>query len=346
MLAHGGKQKKILDNHTQPAPEDKCIIQQPIFHFSRLHPARFWANLLFFRHLLKLKPTLVIVATFELLPAAVLYKIWKKVPLIYDVQENYYRNIAYTSVFPPLIRHVLAFGLRAIERLAHPFINHYLLAEDCYLEEMPYLRPKSTVIANKFLKKAIQDISNKKPGFCFLYCGTISAEYGVFRALKFIQNFRKVCPETQLKIVGFCPRKADWLLLKKHTDHLDFVEIQGGEQIIPHDLVLEAMQQADFLLMPYYLNKSVAQRIPTKLYEALALKMPMLIQPNAYWQKYLDQYSFQAALWVDFDNWNNLQDIYQQLQTRSFYQNNPEIQGIYWEEEGEKLYEVLKKYLN
>ena len=123
-----------------------------LYTFPRLSLKRLTANWYFFLLLWNLKPNIIIVSTFELLPASLLYKLLFRVRLGYDVQENYAFNVYYSKVFPYLLRPILYFWIRLLEIFAHPFINFYLLAEDCYALEIPFMKSKSYLLPNKFLQ--------------------------------------------------------------------------------------------------------------------------------------------------------------------------------------------------
>ena len=337
ILAH---QAKANANST----DQKDILQESLFHFSRLHPKRILANWLFFRRILTIRPKVLIVTTFELLPAALIYKLLYKTVLIYDVQENYYKNITYTKVFPPVIKNILAWLVRSIERVVHPFVDHYLLAEDCYWDEMPFMQSKSMIIRNKFSRKQLPKHLPKKKGFNFLYSGTISRDYGILEAILFLQNFREVCPEAQLKIIGYCPQKSFFKEIKSIAERFDYISLEGGADPVPHEKIIDAMQYSDYLLMPYELNQSVVNRIPTKMYEALALKTPMIIQENPFWQQFLGKFPFQSAIWIDYYNFSQIEKVLNQLKNTHFYKGIDTVEGIYWEEEAEGLRVLLERY--
>ena len=326
---------------------NKKIFQKSIFHFSRLHPRRFLANFILFKHLWKIRPKLVIVATFELLPAAVLYKLVYKTVLIYDVQENYYLNIAYTRVFPPVLKNILASIVRAVERVAHPWIDHYWLAEECYLEEMPYTQKKGTLIRNKFKRSQLPASVEKSSSdqIQFLYSGTISEDYGIFRAINFMHQLHQVYPFVHLKIIGFCPQEITLRKLKAKLQEVTYLSLEGGESTVSHERIIRAIQESDYMLLPYYQNRSVEKRIPTKVYEALALQIPMLIQENAYWKGFLNQFSFEVALWIDFDDLSGIEETLKRLKKTVFFHSVDTIRDIFWEDEFKRCLYLLDKFL-
>ena len=88
-----------------------------LFNFKRLSFSRALANARVLKLALRLRPSVFILSTHELLPAAFLIKQLCGARIIYDVRENYYRNIRYTDAFPVAVRKPLAAAVRAGQAL-------------------------------------------------------------------------------------------------------------------------------------------------------------------------------------------------------------------------------------
>jgi hypothetical protein len=56
-----------------------------------------------------------------------------------------------------------------------------------------------------------------------------------------------------------------------------------SQQPVPYKTVLSALDEADLALLCYEPNKSTEACIPAKLYECLALGVPVLLPPNQLW---------------------------------------------------------------
>jgi hypothetical protein len=293
-----------------------------------------WANLTFFLALWRAKPAVVVVATFELLPAGVLYKWLRGGKLGYDVQENYVYNVLYTRVFPRFLRAVLAFCIRLIERCALPFVDFVWVAEECYLAEMPFLKKKAIFLPNKILRDSILPYPNplqKEEGFIsVLYCGNVSRDYGVFEAVEWVAGCRQVLPTLKLCILGHCPRDIDRNDLEKIASQHDFVTLRLSDSPIPHATILDAMAKADWLVMPYQINRSVAGRIPTKFYEALALGKRMIITEHAVWQYFMAQFPEAVIIWKGRQDANELA---KEILEKQAILPTPQTEGVFWEGE-------------
>ena len=92
----------------------------------------------------------MIVNTHELLIVSVIIKIIFGSKILYDIQENYFRNIWYQNNYKWGIKHVLAIAVRMVEWVCMPFLDHILLAEVKYREELPFPGKNCTEILNKY----------------------------------------------------------------------------------------------------------------------------------------------------------------------------------------------------
>ena len=324
----------------------------PLFNFKRLNYRRIFANWQIFILLREIKPALIIIATFELLPAAIIFKLFYKTKLVYDVQENYARNVLYTKVFPFWLRYPLAGIIRLFEKTAHPFVSQYWLAEECYIYEMPFVAKKAIVLENKFkihsqsllkdtLKKENDDTTLK-----LIYTGTIARDYGIFRAIYLTEKLHKINSSVSLTIAGYCASKKDLEEINTLLQDKSYIKMLGGDNLLPHHVILEEMQQSDVVLLPYYINKSVENRIPTKMFECMALSKLMLVQQNPVWQKYLEKYDTSFAYFIDYDHLVDLEKHLSEISKKRkdiLNVNKENLRGIYWKEEELKLIEAFKK---
>ena len=109
------------------------------FSFKRNSIKRLIVPIHIFRKLLKLKPELIIVTTAELLIVSILNKILFGTKIIYDLQENYYRNIAFTDAYPSMVRYPIAIITKIIEYVTSVFIDHFILAEKVYEKQLKFI---------------------------------------------------------------------------------------------------------------------------------------------------------------------------------------------------------------
>lgn len=304
----------------------------------RLGIWRFFAGFKVFNQLLKLKPDTIIVCAVELLPFALLFKFLfnsklNKVKLVYDVQENYGFNILYQDNYPKFLKKILAFLIQIFEKFSSSFIDLYLLAERCYLEEMSFLQKTNYIfLENKFLPNNSHkdefynsDYLEKKE-IKFLLYGSFSKAYGTLEGIMF---FKKIEKELQkegfsatLVLAGYCSDRNYSQKIKEFSENENSILTvnQAIDKPISHTILLQELQKTDFVILPYLFNKSTQNCIPTKFYECLAYKKPMLISKNSNWEIFINP--LEAGIFIDFemeDSEDKIQIIIQKILSQRFY---------------------------
>jgi glycosyltransferase involved in cell wall biosynthesis len=324
------------------------LIFHPIFNFKRLSLSRLFAPWKLFKILLKVKPHIIIATTFEILIVTILYKILFGAVMLYDVQENYYRNILYNKTYPPLIRNILAIYTRLIEYISRPFISQYILAERNYEKEFSFSKGKSIVIENKYKNLPGEQpvLSRIRPRsrtpIRLLYSGTISEEYGIFEAVNLAEKLHETDYHISLEIIGYCSKIQTLTELKRRIDGKNFISLTGGSSIVNHQIIIKAINKADFGLLSYQPNKSTENCIPTRLFEYQAHLLPMIIQENKLWEEICKPY--QSALFINYRNFDH-HSLLRQMTHTVFYPKGP-VQDIFWKSEEPKLQNLIAKYLN
>jgi len=321
----------IIGFSVKKLPELKNIKFHPVFDFDRLSSKRLFASVTVFKLLLKLKPQLTIVTCAELLIVTSLYKILFGGKIIYDVQENYYRNIRYTNAFPTLFRYLLASIVRLNEWICAILVDYFILAEKVYVKQLSFIGEKFLVIENKANipdKLRPQKSDNK---LSLLYSGTIATHYGIFEAIAFVKKLHERDGSAKLRIVGYAPDKRVLKRIKPLIADKDFIQLITGLQPIPHKKILQEMMNANFCLLPYLPSKTSEGRIPTKLYECLAMKKPMIIQQNKTWDQII--LNNEAGIIHDFTS-DYLPD--QLFRDTKFY-SIPSTVNFSWDGEKRKL---------
>lgn len=328
----------IIGHQSNDVPEE--VIQfHPIFKFSSISNKRKRAGFQFLEKIKIIQPDLLIVHAPELLWFAVYYKLTRGIKLVYDVRENYWRNIVYQSNYKGLKKWILALGVRLTERLAVKFIDAVFLAESCYAEQMPFFKEKATILENKFknhfgLKS--KETSRINLPIKVVCTGTLSEVYGIERAILWVIKLRALGYDITLTLIGKISTKAFKNKITSYLKDYPFIRLFGNGELIPHHQILKELVEADVSILPYRPNKSTEDCIPTKLYEGIALKTPMLVQNNQLWEELCKPY--RAAVFTDFQLDNAEVDLKKIIETRFYPQ---EIgKEVMWEKEEGKL---LKK---
>jgi len=317
----------------------------PIFDFPRLSLGRFLAPYRLFQYLVKVKPTIVIFSTPEIQHIIFLYKLFFGCKVIYDIQENYYRNIRYGRNYIKIFRYFFSNLVRMVEIAGSGYLDAVIYAEQGYRKELPNcLGKKATVIRNTynniFEEKVIK--KNRKEDITLLFSGTIAESYGIFSAIQFIDLFHKKYPAVKLLIAGHCANKSVFKEVLLQIKNKPYIQLIGGSELVPHEDIIRLIQSVDFGLVCYNINPSIENCFPTKIYEYMANKLPMIVQDYYPWSSFCLKYN--AAIEVNFEN-IDYDKLYAQLLKESFYtQDLPD--EIFWQKDEKKLLGLIDDFLS
>ena len=329
----------------------------PLTAFPRISFGRLLAPLKILRILYQVNPQILIVNTHELLIVAVLNRILFGAKIIYDVRENYYRNILYAESFPVLLRPLLAGWVRLKEKVASPLFHHFFLAENGYQKEMSFFRNRSTLIENK-AKVPPGLVRTHEPGkIRLLFSGTLAESTGVFQAIGLAKKLHALNDAIQLTLIGYCAKSETLKRIHDEIKGSAFIHLHGGNRLVPHPEVIEAIYASDFGIVCYPPSRHTENAIPTKLYEYLACRLPILLQHHRPWVELGSRY--QACIAIDVPS-ADPGALLQQIQS-PFYTTPPadlsaeaasakaeavsaEV-GVTWESEAEKLLAALENII-
>jgi len=301
-------------------------------YFSSTHILSTWGRIVsqfhFLRALLKVRPELLICCTYEFLPLAGLLKRVLKYKIIYDVQENYVANLDLNPTLSEGKIIVLANLIKAFEASAK--IDLYLLAEKCYVKEMPKKHP-FLVLENKFsgtIKITNQiNFSQEKAAYRFLISGTLTPTYGILKAIKWFKILLQKYPKSNLQIIGHCTLFTFQEELELACNSCPQIDLFYSNSPLDYSLILAAYKDKDFNLLPYQDLPQLWDKMPTKLFESAALGLPVLISNNPYWKEFISPFS--GGFTVDFDHPNLALEQFVDAITKTYFSHTPD-QSIYW----------------
>lgn len=312
----------------------------PVKKFHRLSFSRVVAPLKISLKIYQVKPELLIVNTHELLIVAALNRIFFGTRIVYDIQENYWRNILSTNSFPRLFRPLLAAWVRLKEKLTSPLFHHYFLAEKSYEKEIGFVGKKYTVTENKVLLPPNFVRLPDPEKMVLLFSGTLAESTGVFRAIEFAKKLHELEPQIELLIIGFCAVKNTLEEIKLAIRNHPYITLRGGHELVPHSEILEAISTANFGIISYPLSPHIADKTPTKLYEYLGCGLPILLQNHPPWVEFCKL--FGEPLIIDFKNYLASQ-ILTQLKSHTHKSPSDNRQGLLWSAEEKKLIEAIDR---
>ena len=318
----------------------------PLGQFSRISWKRFFAPLKVFKILVKVKPQLVICNTHELLIVTWLYRILFGAKIVYDIRENYYKNIRYTQVFPPLLRPFIATWVRIKERLAALTYHQFIMAERVYKEQMLFIPERAVVIENKYkpMGEAERIARPLLPDTLdLIITGTISRSNGVFEAISIAKSLHEIDSQIRLKIVGYCALKADLVALQEQIKDLEFIELIGGDFLVPHPQIVEEISKADYGFVLKKPNNGVNDdKVLTRLFEYTANHLPILLLNNPHWVSFCQEYN--AAIPIDPAHYE-AKALLATMKSGEFYTMGDTNNSL-WNNEEPKLLSTISKLLS
>lgn len=319
----------------------KNIELLPLPTFKRLGLKRFLMPLIVFRYLIKLKPELVVVNTFELLIVTITNQIIFGGKIVYDLQENYFKNLVFQNNYPPIIKHILAGLIRIKELLLSPFIHHYILAERGYKQELSFIGNRFIIVENKaIVGEQFHQKKTNSNNVKFLFTGNISENSGVLTALSFYNRIRKAIPNSSLTIIGHCPSSS--FLKKLQNEAKEEVELIVSSTPVDHSKITEQITQCDFGIVSYKINPSNENCMPTKVFEYLAYGLPIISHPGTIWTDYA--LKFNACIPLCFEQVNT-DKVAGQLQEFNNSDEPKNIDEVKWISEEKKFVELIDRLL-
>ena len=206
---------------------------------------------------------------------------------------------------------------------------------------MPFLGNKFTVIENKYATTARQRIAYKNPDphhINLLFTGTLSQENGLFDAIEWTKKLHKLDERVRLRIVGYCALRRELENLKEAIRELDYIELNGGDHLVPHQEIIEAIEKADFGFVLKHNNKGTNnEKLLTRIFEYTANQLPILLTDNPHWLSYCEQ--FNAAIVVSDSS--HPSQILANMKAGGFYDQGDTNVSL-WSTEEAKLLALLK----
>lgn len=333
----------IIGDSGTTRQDNASIVFHPLSYFKRISFGRLTAPLRILKKIITIKPDLLIICTHELLWMVLLARLFVHCRVIYDVQENYYRNIRSTNAFPSAIRFFIALYVRFKEKITVPLINFYLLAEGTYVEELSFVSRKKIVIENKLKRIDLEPVPKKRDAdgnIHLLFSGTLAPTTGVFNAIDLASALYAAEPKIRLDIIGFSPLPEVYKKIKDDIRDKPFIQFHSSEKPVDHLKILHAIMSADFGIIAYPPNVATHNRIPTKLYEYMGYQLPILLIDHHAWVEICKPYSGAVVFDpVHFD----AKQVVSLMQSQKFYTTKPT--EVFWENEETKLLETVANVL-
>jgi len=326
-LAQSGRYEVTVIGYSSTGTAPESLKQVSLGKFSRLSPARWWARWKAFRLALSIRPDVFIFGTYELIFPAFWLKVILGTRIIYDVRENYYRNIFNSEGLTWLIRLPLALIVRLIEKLTAPSTDHFFLAERGYEKEFRFHRGGWTVLENKALNRPHTIRKQTGNEIHLLFSGTLSESTALHQANTSIR----------LTIAGYAASHAVRNRLLREAGKYSFIKCVGIDRLVSHKEINDLIDHCDAGIIAYTPAPQTLNSVPTKLFEYLEAALPILTESHWPW---IEQYAFcEPFVLVNFEN-PDAQNITNTLYSKHLYIKP--VPGASWSSEEAKLLEAIK----
>ncbi|WP_192349933.1 hypothetical protein [Algoriphagus sp. Y33] len=288
---------------------------------------RISSQAIFLKTLLRTRPKILICCTYEYLPIASFFKRILGYKLVYDVQENYIKNLDLNPRLSPAKKRKISRLIRGMEQMKG--IDLFLLAELCYTEEMPDKTP-FLILENKYAGE-IKSVSpfkfSLKEGYCFLISGTLTPAFGTLEAIDWFKEILNEFPKSILKIIGHCTLPSFRISLQKACENTPQIQLKASSFPIPNELIITEYSEIDFAVLPYQNRNAIKDKMPTKLFESAALGVPVLISRNPKWLDFLG--TFSGGFPIDFFDPQHACQQFRAALHREYFTQSPD-DSILW----------------
>lgn len=335
-------QINIIGFSTKNESNEKNIKFSTLFCKKRNHYSRLFSNLKLVKILFRDKPDILIISTFELLPAGVLSKFFFNTKLIYDIQENFYLNLQLNETHSGLGKFLSKILTKIFESSSRPWVDHYFFAETCYRDELPKYAP-NTILENKYFGKMIPSKTSKDLAgnqSRFLISGTITKVYGIQEGIQWFKRINEQFPDTSLHVIGHVTQSGYKTEIESSAKGHHAISLDISESPVSYASILKAYHHADIILMPYYQIPSIQPKIPSKLFESIALLKPCIFSPNPKWKELSDPYP--AGMEMDFMDLVNAQKNFKNFLLQNFFMEIPGDE-VLWKSQEEEFLKVIEK---
>lgn len=306
--------------------------------FHRLDWRRVLAPFRVARKVYKVKPEVLIVNTHDLLLVSFLNRILFGTRIVYDVQENYYRNLRWTQAFPAWLRRPLALWVRLKERMLTPFFHRIIFAEKCYVDELSFLSNRAVILENKSVLPSGFQRRPESGKVMLAFTGTLGKSTGVFEAISLAEKLYEKRADIELHIMGFCALPDMLAEIMNRCAGKKYIRLTAGKMQVGHERILDLISRAHFGIVSYPPSPHTANRVPTKLFEYVSARLPILLSDNPGWHALTEPIS--AAIPVDFHN-PDIDKLLLEMAQRQFY-TGP-VDDFFWRAGEQKLVRLVEE---
>jgi len=216
----------------------------------------------------------------ELMPIAVLLRLMRRRPVIFDAHEDAETDMRSKPYLSPWVRQLAAAAVRLAERLCLPHVSAVITAHDGGADHLAGLGVCSTIIHNYVDAQdlpRVELVAGRAP--CLGYVGGVTLERGIVELLTAAQMARRTHPTLRVLLIG--PAPAD-LRSRIETEFAEVAEFCGPLAQPEAMRLLAARATIGVSTYLPLINYLYAE--PTKVFEYMALGLPILCSNFPMWE--------------------------------------------------------------
>ena len=226
----------------------------------------------------------------ELLPVAILLKLFSRVGIVFDVHEDVPASIRNRSWLPRPLRPLIAFLYSVFERASLPFLDGLTLADRAYAKYYPGRNARPILNYPLPMYADLYDAERteaKRP--TLVYVGSITHLRGLEQMLELTHRLRAANPEILLRLVGPFGSEAE----RSAADSMirEF-EIGGNVEFtgpVSHLEVHRCIHHADVGLALLHPDPNYLKSLPTKMFEYMMMGRPVVVSHFRMWREIVDE---------------------------------------------------------
>lgn len=242
------------------------------------------------RHLASLareiQPRIVVLHSPELLLALPYLRRHTQAALWYDVHEDYALNFRFGSAYAAWPRAGLANAITQLEKWAAPRLDAATYAEVCFGNRLGIAEGRWATLPNAYQAPAgIVEPAIDTQDPLMLTTGTLAADWGLWESAELWIELNRTRP-VHWVVVGQANNSKVLDELKQRVNAAGLsarFTLRGGSNHVPYAEVVGWIRRCTFGTALYRLNPSIQDRIPSKFYEYIAQRKPLVTHSSPAW---------------------------------------------------------------
>jgi glycosyltransferase involved in cell wall biosynthesis len=291
-MVEAGFKVSVVGQDASPQPyhvEGVQVLPLPVFHPRSVQ--RFRVRKQIWDHAVAVNADVYVVHAPELLGmASKLKKRFPQARFVYDMHEDYALNIREAGYYPFWLKGILANRVRQAELAFASWGDAVVFAETCFETLLDMKSGVGFTLPNLFResKTAMPELPTLEDGLpILLFSGTVAENWGIRLAVETWKQLNAKIP-VRLVVAGIAYDKALKNSILEQVAQSGFSSRflwWGNGEYVPHTEILAWIKASQLGLTPYILRPNLAERMPTRFFEFMAMGKPVLFTQNPPWDE-------------------------------------------------------------